>query len=72
MTDNRTEHRESGWSKAPDQHGVPPTQRKIGEGALTDGPNAQAMTIASDMGPLVSRDPSPDAADPDGTSTERA
>lgn len=60
MTDDRREHRESGWSLPPDQHDVPPSQRKIGEGAFTDGPNAQAATAARDVGPLISREPSRD------------
>jgi hypothetical protein len=55
-----TEHRESGWSKPPDQGAVPPTQRKIGEGAITDGPNGQSITKATDVGAHVSRDPVPD------------
>jgi hypothetical protein len=59
MVEERTEHRQSGWSMPPDQHAVPPTQRKIGEGAITDGPNGQGMTPQADVGPHVSRDPSP-------------
>jgi len=57
MTD-RHELRESGWSRPPDQTAVPPTKRKIGEGALTDGPNDQRSTPPAHDQPRVWRDPS--------------
>jgi len=42
MTDDTT--RDAAWSKPPDQHETAPTERKIGEGMLSDGPNGQNST----------------------------
>ena len=44
MAHDQLPTRDKAWSLPPDQQGTRPTERKIGEGMLNDGPNGQNST----------------------------